>query len=108
MYRALNTTPGQPVSRLDFEPVTTTYLGLEKPFGSSPIAFGVTASVRGPHNESGVMRDGFTTLDAYVRARLAHGLIASVRGRNLSDERYAAILGYPAPGRTVEFELSTK
>jgi vitamin B12 transporter len=108
MYRALNTTPGQPVSRLDFEPVMTASLGLEKPFGMSRIAFGVDANVRGPHNEAGISRDGFTTIDAYVRARVASGLIASVRGRNVADERYAPILGYPAPGRTVEFELSTK
>lgn len=108
LYRALNTTPGQPVARLDFQPVMTTVLGLHKAFGASLIAFGIDASVKGPHNEGGISRDGATTIDAYVRARVSRSIIASVRGWNITDERYAPILGYPAPGRTVEFELSTK
>lgn len=108
LYRALNTTPGQPVARIDFEPVMTTVLGLQKAFGVSPFAFGIDANVKGPHNEGGVSRDGATTFDAYVRARITRGLIASVRGWNITDERYAPILGYPAAGRTIEFELSTK
>jgi len=108
MYRALNLTPGQPAVRLDFEPVMTSTLGLEKPFGGNAFAFGVDAQVRSPHNESGLSRDGDTTVDAYVRGRFAQNLIGSVRVRNLGDERFTPILGYPAPGRTVEFELSTR
>ncbi len=108
LYRALNTTPGQPMARLDFEPVMTTVLGLQKAFGSSPIAFGIDAEVKGPHNEGGVARDGATTIDAYVRARLARSLIASLRAWNITNERYAPILGYPAPGRAIAVELSTK
>ena len=108
LYRALNTTPGQSVARLDFQPVMTTVLGLHKAFDASPFAFGIDASVKGPHNEAGISRDGATTIDAYVRARVSRSLIASVRGWNITDERYAPILGYPAPGRTIELELSTK
>lgn len=108
MYRALDLTPGQPSTRLDFEPVMTTAVGLERGFSGGAVAFGVTANVHGPHFEEGVYRDGDTTVDAYVRARLMRDAIASVRVYNLGDERYAPILGYPAPGRTVEFELSTR
>jgi vitamin B12 transporter len=108
MYRALNLTPGQPAVRLDFEPVMTTTLGLERPFAGDAFAFGVNAQIRGPHNESGVLRDGDTTVDAYLRGRFARNLIGSVRVYNLGNERFAPILGYPAPGRTVEFELSTR
>jgi vitamin B12 transporter len=108
MYRALNLTPGQPAVRLDFEPVTTTTLGLEKAFAGDAFAFGADAQIRGPHNESGVLRGGDTTVDAYLRGRFSRNLVASVRVYNLGDERYAPILGYPAPGRTVEFELSTR
>jgi outer membrane receptor protein involved in Fe transport len=43
-----------------------------------------------------------------VRGRFAQNLIGSIRVYNLGDERYAPILGYPAPGRTVEFEFSTR
>lgn len=108
LYRALNLTPGQPAVRLDFEPVMTTTLGLERPFAGDAFAFGVDAQIRGPHNESGLSRDGDTTVDAYVRGRFARNLVGSVRVENLGNERYAPILGYPAPGRTVEFELSTR
>jgi outer membrane receptor protein involved in Fe transport len=108
VYRALNLTPGQPATRLDFQPVTTTVLGIERPFGPGRTAFGVNANVQSPHNEGGVARGGQTTVDAYVRERLSRDLVMSVRARNLGDERYAPIMGYPAPGRTIEVELATK
>ena len=108
MYRAQNLTPGQPASRLDFEPVTTIVLGFEHSFGTRGSAFGVDADAASPHNEGGVARGGQTTIDAYVRQRLARDLIASLRARNLGNERYAPVLGYPAQGRTLELELATK
>lgn len=108
MYRAQNLTPGAAASRLDFEPVTTIVLGLERPLRTNVTAFGVNAEIQSPHNEGGITRGGQTTIDAYVRQRLAHNLIVSLRGRNLGSERYAPVLGYPAPGRTVEVELATK
>lgn len=108
LYRALNLTPGQPAERLDFEPVMTTVLGLERGFAGNAVAFGIDAQVRDPHNEGGTLRDGETTVDAYVRGSVARNAIASVRVYNLGNERYAPILGYPAPGRAVEFELSTR
>lgn len=108
MYRALNLTPGMPAVRLDFQPVLTTVLGLERGFSNGFFAFGADAQVQSPHNESGILRGGQTTVDAYVRGKFSQNLIGSVRVYNLGDERYAPILGYPAPGRTVEFELSTR
>jgi vitamin B12 transporter len=111
LYRALNETPGRPVTRLDFEPVLTTVLGLEKLLGpGGGVGFGIDAQVHGPHFEQGgtTFRDGATTVDAYVRMRLARYAIATLRARNLGSERYAPIFGYPAPGRTLELELSTQ
>ncbi|MBV8583186.1 MAG: TonB-dependent receptor, partial [Candidatus Eremiobacteraeota bacterium] len=108
MYRAVNLTPGQTAARLDFEPVMTTILGVEHAFARTGVAFGVNANVRSPHVEEGVFRDGDTTIDAYVRGRIWSNAIASVRVYNLGNERYAPIFGYPAAGRTVEFELSTR
>ena len=108
MYRALNLTSGQSAVRLDFQPVLSTVLGLERGFSRGAFAFGIDAQVQSPHNESGILRGGQTTVDAYARGRFAQNLIGSIRVYNLGDERYAPILGYPAPGRTIEFELSTR
>jgi vitamin B12 transporter len=108
MYRAQNLTPGQSAMRLNFQPVTTTTLGIERPFGGGATAFGINAATGSTHNEAGTPRGGQTIIDAYVRQRLARELIVSLRARNLGDERYAPVLGYPAPGRTIEVELSTR
>ena len=108
LYRALNLTPGQPASRLEFDPITTATLGLERGFDGSRVAFGIDAQVRSPHVEAGTVRDGATTVDAYVRGRIAPNAIATVRAYNLGNERFAPILGYPAVGRTLIFELSTR
>jgi outer membrane cobalamin receptor len=43
-----------------------------------------------------------------VRGRLSRDAVLSVRAANVGNERYQPILGYPAPGRTLEFELSTR
>jgi hypothetical protein len=44
----------------------------------------------------------------FVRGRLSRDAIFSVRAANIGNERYMPFLGYPAPGRTIEFELSTR
>ena len=108
LYQALNETPGTVPARLDFEPVFSTQLGLEKPFGAGHVAFGVDTAVLGPHSETGVWRDGDTTIDAYVRVRLAAHAILSLRAKNLWNEAYAPILGYPAPGRSIFVEFATR
>jgi vitamin B12 transporter len=50
----------------------------------------------------------FTSIDAYARLRAGRNLLFSVRGYNLGNERYAAVAGYPMPGRSFIVELSTK
>jgi outer membrane cobalamin receptor len=35
-------------------------------------------------------------------------LVVSVRARNTGNERYQPLLGYQAPARTIEFEVSTR
>ncbi|MHB8141235.1 MAG: TonB-dependent receptor plug domain-containing protein [Vulcanimicrobiaceae bacterium] len=47
-------------------------------------------------------------VDAYIRARLSKHLIASLRGYNLGNDRYAEILGYPMPGRSFALELGIR
>jgi outer membrane cobalamin receptor len=86
-----------------------TKLGLERPLGPAGYSVGAQANIYGPHNESiGFNPDGQTTVDVFVRGRLTRDTVLSVRAQNIGNERYQPILGYPAPGRTVELELSTR
>jgi vitamin B12 transporter len=50
----------------------------------------------------------FTSVDAYARLRAARNLLLTVRGYNIGNERYAAVAGFPLPGRSLVIELSTK
>lgn len=108
-YRAANLSPGVAETRLFFTPVFVSKLGLERAFAGSSVSLGAQANVFGPHVEStGFNPDGQTTVDAYVRGRLTRDAVLTVRAANLGNERYMPILGYPAPGRTFEVELSTR
>jgi vitamin B12 transporter len=106
-YRALDLSG--PAARLPFDPVFAASLSLDHPLADNALGFGATANVFGPHLEGGVVNhDGQTTVDAYVRARLAREAVLSLRARNLGGERYVPIFGYPAPGRTFQLELATR
>lgn len=115
-YRADNLSPGVPQSRLFFTPVFVSKLGIERAFGTGGYTLGAQANISGPHAESSSFAstgqatnaDGQTTVDVFLRGRLTRDTIISVRARNIGNERYAPILGYPAPGRTFEVELSTR
>lgn len=108
-YRAQNLSAGAPAARLSFTPVFVSKLGLERIFGRDGYAVGAQANISGRHLESGgVNNDGQTTVDVYLRGRLSRATVISIRAKNIGDERYTPILGYPAPGRTIEFELSTR
>lgn len=50
----------------------------------------------------------YTTANAYVRIRAGRDVLLSLRGYNLGNERYAAIGGFPMPGRAFSLELSAK
>lgn len=110
LYRALDVTPGIAASRLNFEPVFTVTMGIEKLLGPGDrFAFGAHAAVIGPHAEGGVLNaDVPATVDAYVRERLAPRTVLSLRARNLGNERFSPVVGYPAPGRRFELELATR
>jgi vitamin B12 transporter len=114
LYRALDTSTGL---RLPSTPPIVATLGLERPFDGGPLAFGARIRVAGsspdvPNFGGGPPfadpYDGYSVADAYVRYRVSPGAIATVRARNLGNERYAPIFGYPAPGRSVELELATR
>jgi vitamin B12 transporter len=50
----------------------------------------------------------YTTVNAYLRVRAGRDLLLSLRGYDLGNERYAAVGGYPMPGRTLLVEVSTR
>jgi vitamin B12 transporter len=108
-YRAQNVSPGAAATRLLFSPVFVSKLGLERAFAGGGYSLGAQANIFGPHEESsGFNPDGQTTVDVYLRGRLSRDAFLSLRARNIGNERYAPVLGYPAPGRTFELELSTR
>jgi vitamin B12 transporter len=108
VYRALDTSSGL---RLPNTPPVLATLGLERSFDGGPIAFGARVRVSGSIAGDGPQpnpNDAYTVADAYVRYRVAPAGILTLRVRNLGNERYVPIYGYPAPGRTVSVELSTR
>lgn len=114
LYRALDTSTGL---RLPSTPPIVATLGLDRSFDGGRLAFGARIHVVGsspdvPNFSGGpALADpynAYTAADAYVRYRVSTSAIATLRVRNLGDERYAPIFGYPAPGRSIEVELGTR
>jgi vitamin B12 transporter len=111
VYRALDLVK---MTRLPRNPVFQAAVGLTHPFGNANLAYGVHASVVGstfapadtPFGSGGNLYDAYSTVDAYLRIKLERNAIVSLRVRNLGDQRYAPIAGYPALGRTFQVELS--
>ncbi len=90
--------------RLPNDPVVTANLALDyAAVGSGSLVDALGAFVR-------VAGTGapYTTVDAFVRLRAGRHVLATFRGYNVGNERYAAVSGYPMPGRSFVFELSTR
>ena len=116
LYRALDTATGL---RLPSTPPITATLAIERPFGGSPFAFGVSLRIVGstpdvPNVDPVTFAsgppfadpyNGYTTADAFVRYRVAKSAILTARVSNWTDERYAPVFAYPMPGRTITVEL---
>ncbi len=114
VYRAIDTTTGV---RLSSTPPIIATLGIEHPFDAGPLAFGAHLRVVGsspdvPNFSGGPSLtdpyDAYTTADAFLRYRIAKSAIVSARVLNLTNQYYAPIFGYPAPGRTLQLELATR
>jgi vitamin B12 transporter len=114
LYRAQDTSTGL---RLPSTPPIVATLGIERPFDAGRLAFGANVHVVGstpdvPNFGGGAPFadpfDGYTVADAYVRYEVSKSAILSARTRNFTDQRYAPIFGYPAPGRAFEVELATR
>ena len=50
----------------------------------------------------------YGTLNAYLRLRAGSATLVTLRGYNLGNERYAAVSGYPMPGRSLLLEVSSR
>ena len=50
----------------------------------------------------------YSNVSAFLRLRAGNDALISLRGYNLGNERYAAVNGFPIPGRTFVVELSTR
>ncbi len=50
----------------------------------------------------------YATVNAYLRLRAGRDALLSLRGYNLGNERYAAVGGFPMPGRAFSMEVSSK
>lgn len=115
-YEALGYAPGSQAARLNFSPTFSASLGIERLLRTNGIGFGVFANIMSPHTEqnfattpaSAITNIGRTSVDAYVRGYVAPRAVLSLRVRNLGDERYSEVIGYPAPGRSFAVELSTR
>ncbi len=113
LYRAENLDSGM---RLPNDPVVSASLGLDLHGGARGWFDEAGIRLRAQSARAAVdhtqplffQADTYSTLGAYVRARIAPKLLLTLRGENLGNERYAAIAGYPMPGRTFAVELSTK
>jgi vitamin B12 transporter len=90
-------------SRLPDDPVITANLGLDYAGAGLVEAAGASVHSAGAHGPA-----AFTRADAYLSLRAAPNVLFTLRAYNLGNERYEAVSGFPMPGRTFAFELSTR
>jgi outer membrane cobalamin receptor len=113
LYRAQNL---DTQTRLPNDPVISSNLRLDyTPHHPNVVdSFGVairTSGDRGPVVRTLPLFDqpaAYSNLSAYLRLRAGADALITLRGYNLGNERYAAVSGYPMPGRSFIVELSTK
>ena len=102
--------------RLPRNPAGTVSFALRHPFAQTHLDYGLRWDIVGSDGDDKQnvappleqSFDAYDTLDAYVRYKIGPQTVVSLRGFNLGNERYAPIFGYPAPGRRVSLEISTR
>ncbi|HKU69042.1 MAG TPA: TonB-dependent receptor [Candidatus Baltobacteraceae bacterium] len=103
-------------TRLPNQPVMSANLRLDYTGGASSVldSWGVWMHVAGARGFVDTTQPlfyqpaAYTSVNAYARVRAGRDLLLGVRGYNLGNERFAAIGGFPMPGRSFTFEVSTK
>jgi vitamin B12 transporter len=112
LYRAENL---DAQTRLANDPVTAANLRLDytSHIGSAFDGWGIALRIAGQRGTVNPFLPAFdqpveySTANAYVRFRTPVAAF-TLRGFNLGNERYAAVSGYPMPGRSFVLEASTK
>jgi vitamin B12 transporter len=101
LYRAENI---DTQARLPDDPVLVTNLGLDYAGTGLVQALGISVHSSGSYGPIAY----YSRADAYVSLRAAPELLFTLRAFNLGNARYEAVTGFPMPGRTFAFELSTR
>jgi vitamin B12 transporter len=114
LYRSLDLVTG---ARLPRNPNGSATLSLVHPFARTRFNYGLRWDIVGSDGDDranvtpaplSATYDAYDSLDAFLRYKLASNAIVTVRGFNLGNEFAAPIFGYPAPGRRLYVELSTR
>ncbi len=112
LYQASNLSTG---ARLPRSPVGQAILSLTRAFGKGRFEYGARWNAAGSSGDDGQNAspllqsyDSYATLDAYFRYKIARNAVIGVRGFNLTNQQYAPLYGYPAPGRSWNLEVSTR
>jgi len=100
LYRAENL---DTKTRLPNDPVFAANLGLDYAGTGFIEAFGTAIHSVGAHGPA-----AYTRADAYVSLRAAPNVLFTLRALNFGNARYQAVNGFPMPGRSFAFELSTR
>ncbi|HTU70855.1 MAG TPA: TonB-dependent receptor [Candidatus Baltobacteraceae bacterium] len=97
-------------------PVFNITLGLR--YSGGPQAFvhaaGITEQSVGPQGALDPTQPlfyqpaAYSDLTGYTSLRVSGHVLLTLRGYNLGNERYAAVWGYPMPGRTFAIELTSR
>ncbi len=112
LYLAQNLVTG---ARLPRNPAGSATFSLTHPFAQERFAYGLRWGIVGSDgddkanvNPLGSEYDAYDSLDAFVRYKFARDAIVSLRGFNLGNEAYAPVFAYPAAGRRIYVEFSTR
>lgn len=112
LYLAQNLVTG---ARLPRNPTGSATFSLTHPFARERLAYGARWGIVGSDGDDKANvspleseYDAYDSLDAFVRYKFGPGAIVSLRGFNLGNEAYAPVFAYPAPGRRLYVELSTR
>jgi vitamin B12 transporter len=113
LYRAQNLVTG---ARLPRNPAGSATLSLVHAFAQTRFNYGLRWDIVGDDGDDranvaapvAATYDAYDTLDAFVRYKLEPNTVVGLRAFNLGNEQAAPIFGYPAPGRRVYLELSTR
>lgn len=100
LYRAEN---ADTHARLPDDPVIIANLGLEYAGAGFLQSAGVSIHSAGSYGPA-----AYSRADAFMTFQASRNVLFTLRAFNLGNARYEAVTGFPMPGRSFAFELSTR